>query len=108
MTRFGFFLFNILLIIVLYGFVCIDYPQAGHHAAAGYILRTLSIPYICLVLLMAIISTVRWFMNHDPDIASEIVTWITAFILVPAATVLALYLIGGIEGGFMAGLKSLM
>jgi hypothetical protein len=105
MTRFGFFLFNILLIAGIYGLVYLNGAKPG---AISYMLWNFTVPYLTLILLMLLISSIRWFMNHDPDIAREIVTWANALWFVPALNALALYLIGGISGSFWHSLHNLM
>ncbi len=97
MTRFGFFIFNILLIISIYGLIYLDGASQG---AINYIMHHFSMPYMTLILFMCLITTIRWFMSHDPDVAKEIVTWVNALWLVPALSAGALYLMGGLGHNF--------
>jgi cytochrome bd-type quinol oxidase subunit 2 len=105
MTRFGFFVFNLLLLTLLYGNV---YLNGGKPGALSYTLREFSEPYIALILVMCILGTLRWFMSHDPEIAKEIVTWANALWLVPLLTLLALYLIRPADSHFWLDLRALM
>lgn len=104
MTRFGFFLFNILLLVSIYGLI---YLNGASAAAIAYTMHNFSVPYMTLILLMCLISTVRWFMSHEPEIAKEIGTWAHALWLVPALTALALYLMGALGPHFWHELNGL-
>jgi cytochrome bd-type quinol oxidase subunit 2 len=105
MTRFGFFIFNILVVTILYGSVYLNGSKPG---SVSYTLREFSEPYIAVLLVMVIFSTLRWFMSHDPDIAKEIVSWAHALWTVPVMTLIALYLIGAVDAHFWLGLGKLM
>ena len=105
MTRLGFFVFNALFIVLIYGGIYLTGSKPG---AISYAIREISEPYIALLLLMTIFTTLRWFMAHDEEVGAEIKTWISALAFVPIATLLAIYLVGGIQGGFWQGLKGLM
>ncbi len=105
MTRFGFFLFHIFLNAFVYGLIWIN---GAKQAAISYTLWNFTIPYLILILLMLLISSIRWFMSHDPEIAKEIVSWANAIWFIPALTVGALYLLGGISGNFWHSLHNLM
>jgi hypothetical protein len=105
MTRFGFFLFHILLIFFVYGLIWVN---GAKPLAISYMLWNFTVPYLILILLMLLIATVRWFMSHDPEIGKEIATWAIALLAVPALNVAALYLIGGISGNFWHSLHNLM
>lgn len=104
MTRFGFFLFNILLVTVIYGLGYMSHAKGAAH----YMLINFSIPYCLLLLLMTLYATVRWFMHHDPDVGTEIATWANAMWFVPAITAGALYLVGGIDPAMMAKLRHML
>ncbi len=105
MTRFGFYIFNMLLVTILYGSVYLNGSKPG---AVSYTLREFSEPYIALLLIMCIFATLRWFMSHDPEIAKEIVTWVNLLWLVPVLTILALYLMGAVDAHFWLKLRGLM
>jgi uncharacterized protein (DUF983 family) len=53
---------------------------------------------MAVVLVMLVLATMRWFMHHDTEVGREVGTWAITLLLVPALTVLALYLLGGIQG----------
>lgn len=105
MTRFGFFVFNVLLLTLLYGNVYMNGSKPG---AVSYTLREFSEPYMALILIMCIFTTLRWFMSHDTEIAKEIVCWANALWMVPVMTIITLYLMGQVDGHFWQGLGRLM
>jgi len=105
MTRFGFFVFQILLNGFIYGYIWINGSKS---AAISYSLWSFTVPYLLLILFMLLLSTIRWFMSHDPDIGKEIITWVFTILVVPMLTVGALYFLGGITGNFWHSLHNLM
>lgn len=105
MTRIGFFLFNSLLVALVYG---LAWLEGAKPAVVLFLLQSFSEPYVLLILLMTVFNTIRWFMNHDPEVGREIVTWLNALWSVPAMTALAIYLLGGMRGDFGISLQSLL
>jgi len=105
MTRSSFLLFHALLITCLYVLIVLSHAK---QAATSYMLWNFILPYLILNLVMLVISTIRWFMSHDPEIAKEIVTWGNALWLVPLLTLLALYLIRPADSHFWLDLRALM
>jgi hypothetical protein len=74
MSRFGYFAFNVLLIIALYWFAFGNKNSGG----AVYTLAYFSIPYIALNFIMAVISFIRWFFSQDPQTTHEGLTFLHA------------------------------
>ena len=62
MTRIGFLIFNALLLFAVYGSV---YLNGAKPATVSYTISAFSEPYIAIILVMVIYSTVRWFMSHE-------------------------------------------
>lgn len=104
MTRVGFFLFNTLFVFFIYGLV---FVSSSKSAAISYLLTNISLPYMLIILIMLIISTIRWFMSHETEIAREAVTWANLLWVVPLLTVIALYAVGGIDGHSIQSFRSL-
>ncbi len=82
MTRFSFLFFNVLLVTAVYG---IAFFETGKDAALHYKVFYFSAPCILLLVLMAIASTVRYFLSPHEDIIKSAVTywhasWITALL----------------------------
>jgi hypothetical protein len=98
MTRFGFFLFNILLVVLLYGIV---YQSGEKHAALGYTLTCFSLPYIGLIFFMAIFAIIRWFLGQNPDVAKEAVTLLNATWFLIVLTIIAIKVTGGAPHGIV-------
>ena len=85
MTKLGYCLFNILLVVLIYFPVYFFSAPGRQHDALMYTLQYFSGPYIGANFLMAVYSLVHWFVRQDHDVAAEGVlflnaTWISALL----------------------------
>ncbi len=72
MTRFSYFLFNILLTIIIYSLV---YLTGNDVKVLIYTITYFFAPYIAMNFLMVVISLVRWFFSQDPSVHHEGITF---------------------------------
>ena len=84
MTKLGYFLFNVVLIILVYLPVYFA-AAARQHDTLMYTLEFFSGPYIAANFLMALYSLFHWFIKQDHDVANEGVlflnaTWVSALL----------------------------
>ncbi len=97
MTRFGFFLFNILFIAAIYGFI---HMTGAKHEAFRFTITFVSLPHVAVALFMAILAIIRWFINQNPEAGREITTFLNLLWIVPTVTALAIKLAGGAPRGW--------
>lgn len=109
MTRFGFLVFNILLMTVIYGGIYLNNPnQTAINATVAYTVRQFCEPYGALLFIMTLLSSIRWFWTHDTEVAKEIVTLANAFWIFIVGTIFGFYLLGTVDAKFWHGLHGLM
>lgn len=90
MTRFAYFLFNLLLVAAIYAMV---YFFGQKDKALLYTVEYFSAPYIALNFFMAIYCLVRWFVTHNHDAASDGVTFLHTTWFVSVVTFIAYELV---------------
>ncbi len=83
MTRFGYFLFNILLVGFIYGLV---YWGGARQDTLLYTVKLFSAPYVAANFIMALYALIRWFMTQDSDISREGLTFLYTTWLVSLLT----------------------
>lgn len=86
MSRFSYFIFNILLVLVIYTIV---YFNSAKHEALIYTIEYFFIPYIAITFLMAIFSLFRFFISHDNDVSKEGLTFLHGTWVVSLMTYIA-------------------
>jgi hypothetical protein len=92
MTRFGCFLFNIMLIAFVYGLV---YWGGARHDTLLYAVKFFSAPHIAANFMMSLYALIRWFMTRDFEISREGVTFLYATWIASLATFIAYVLVNG-------------
>ena len=93
MTRFSFMLFNVLLVVAIYMLLWLS--GNAQERSIAYTLYYFSLPYIALLIIMAVLSTVRWFMKPDDDVIQSAVTYWHATWITGLLTFIALKLVSG-------------
>lgn len=73
MTRIGYLVFNLLVVVVVYMMVWLN-PKP--EAALGYAIQNFSVPYLLLSFLMAFASLVSYFIAHNDDVAKQGITFL--------------------------------
>lgn len=102
MTRLSYFLYNLLLVCVIYTLAYFQYKaaliQGTKTDVLTYTLYYFSTPIIALNLFMALYSLVHFFMTHNHDIARDGITFLNASWFISLITFIAYKLIsaGGI------------
>ncbi|HEU5047656.1 MAG TPA: hypothetical protein VFT64_07425 [Rickettsiales bacterium] len=90
MTRIGYFLFNLLLVVVIYAMVWLN-PKPQD--AMLYAIQNFSVPYIVLTFLMAFASLLSYFIAHNDDVAKQGMTFLHGCWMSGLATFIAYKLI---------------
>lgn len=73
MSRVSYFIFNILLVIVLY---TVAYFSGPKHEGLIYTIQCFSVPYIVLNFFMALYSLFHFFIFHDNDVSKDGITYL--------------------------------
>jgi len=86
MTRLGYFLFNLLLILAIYGLV---YLGGSDPRTLTYTIRFFSAPLIAVNFVMAIYALLHWFMSQNHDVSREGITFLHATWVIALMTFIA-------------------
>lgn len=90
MTRLGYLLFNILVMIAVYVPL---YWSKARHGALMYTVIYFAVPFIGMNLLMAVYSLVHWFIKQDPEISAQGATFLNATWITGVITALVYYVL---------------